>query len=67
MAEAPTNEIAIGRKMKLFATFSPWVLSRSPRTATMTPKTTVTAGTTAIHRTLLRIDCQNVLSEKIAR
>ena len=65
MAEAPTNEIAIGRKMKLLETFSPVADSLSARTATMTPNTTVSAGTINNHRRLLVIACQNASDLKM--
>ncbi len=59
MTDAPTNEIAIGRKIRLFATFSPRSDSRSASTATAMPKTTVTDGTSSSHSRLLVIESQN--------
>ncbi len=67
MAEAPTKEIAIGRKTVLLATFSPVADNRSAKTATAIPITTVTAGTTSSHRTLLTIELRNASLLKMTR
>jgi hypothetical protein len=52
---APTNEIAIGRKMIDLEIFSQVGDSLSASTATARPIATVRAGTMKIHKTLLMI------------
>jgi hypothetical protein len=67
MVAAPTKEIAIGRKMRLFEIFSPVAERRSAKRATITPNATVTAGTMSNQSRLFVMDSQNSSLEKIAR
>ena len=53
MIPAPTNEIAIGRKIRDLATFSP--LDRSASTATPRPSAVDREVTTTTHQRLLKI------------
>ncbi len=52
--EAPTRLMAIGRKMMVFTRFSAVGFSRSARTATASPMTTVAAGTIRSQRNVLK-------------
>lgn len=60
MTLAPTNEIAIGRKMSVLAMLPHQM--RSVRKAMNRPKKVDSAGTTISHIRLLKIDCRNSLS-----
>ena len=53
MIAAPTNEMAIGRKMRDLATFSP--LARSARTAMPRPNAVEIVVTTTTHQMLLKM------------
>ena len=53
MIPAPTNEIAIGRKISDLAMFSP--LARSASTATASPSAVDSVVTTMTHQMLLKI------------
>ncbi|MNW03044.1 hypothetical protein D3C71_1989240 [compost metagenome] len=60
ITEAPTKEIAIGMKIRLFAILPHHM--RSVSTAMTRPKKVQAAGTTASQRMLLKIDWRNCAS-----
>ena len=63
MTAAPTNEIAIGRKISDLAIASPR-RSRSASVAKTRPMLTATSGTSTIHSAVLRIDRSMLSSVK---
>jgi hypothetical protein len=59
---APTMLIAIGRKITDLLSFSVLGVSRSARTATISPTATDTVGTKRIHSRLLNSACRRSAS-----